>query len=175
MSDTNVQDRLQRRFNRWDNDHSGVLEKSDFEREADDIAERMGERPNSQRATQLKKALTGMYDDIARDGGGGSSSAVSWEQFQKAAQKWMASDERVLRDHLRPMVQAVVGMVDRDGSGTIDRDEFVAWISAIGAGEGQASDAFDTIDTDGDGSLSVDEVLQACVDFHLGRTDFELL
>jgi Ca2+-binding EF-hand superfamily protein len=175
MSDTSVQDRLKRRFERWDTDRSGVLEQSDFEREADDIAQRLGESPSGRKAAVLKRALTGMYSDIARDGGGDPSGPVSWEQFYQAAQQWMGRDEDVLREHLRPMVEAVVGIADRDGNGKIEQDEFVAWISAVGAGEGQAEDAFNRIDSDGSGDLSVDEVLQACVDFHLGRSDFELL
>ncbi|MCT2582146.1 EF-hand domain-containing protein [Actinophytocola gossypii] len=173
MSKPNVQDRLQRRFQRWDSDDSGSLERSDFEREAASIAQRMG--VSTQQAAPLKKALTAMFDDIARDGGANPAGPISRAEYDRAAEVWMGHDENVIRQRMRPMVEAIVSMADKDGSGTIDRKEFVAWISAVGAGDGQAGDAFDSIDTNGNGSLSADEVLQACVDFHLGRSTFELL
>ena len=172
MSKPNVQDRLQRRFQRWDSDNSGSLERADFEREAASIAENMG--ANTKQAASLKTALTGMFDDIARDGGGSPASPVSREQYHRAAEMWMGHDEDIIRERMRPMVEAIVKL-DKNGDGTIGREEFVAWISAVGAGDGQANDAFDSIDKNRNGSLNSDEVLQACVDFHLGRSKFELL
>jgi Ca2+-binding EF-hand superfamily protein len=175
MSQENVRERLRRRFQRWDTDNSGTLERADFEREADAIARRMGESLNGPKATQLKRALTAMFSDLAKDGGASPGGSVSWDQYCHAAQRWMERDEDVLRQHLRPMVEAVVAMADRNGNGRIEREEFIGWISAIGAGNSQAIDAFDQIDLNGNGELSADEVLQAVVDFHLGRSKFELL
>ncbi|MFC4852789.1 EF-hand domain-containing protein [Actinophytocola glycyrrhizae] len=173
-SQENVQQRLKRRFERWDTDHSGSLTREDFEREADKVARQMGEDANSAKATQLKKALAGMCSDIARDGGAGSG-PISYDQFNQAAQKWMESDEHILKQHLRPMVQAVVALADRSGNDKISREEFMNWLKAVGTDSAQARDAFDRIDTDADSELSTEELLQACVDFHLGRSDFELL
>jgi Ca2+-binding EF-hand superfamily protein len=175
MSSAGVQDRLKRRFQRWDVDSSGSLERADFEREAKMIAQRMGEGTDSPRTRQLKQALTGMFEAIARDGGGGPGDSISWEQFHRAAAGWMEGSEQTLRQQLRPMVEAVVAMADRSGNGTIEREEFANWISAIGLDRSTAQNSFDRIDTDRSGELSVDEVLQACVDFHMGRSDFELL
>jgi Ca2+-binding EF-hand superfamily protein len=175
MSDPSVQDRLKRRFQRWDSDGSGNLERSDFEREANGIAQRMGEDPGSPKAQQLEQALTGMFEAIAKDAGAGPLGPISWEQYHDVARRWMESSEEPLRRQLRPMVEAVVGMADKSGNGKIEREEFAAWISALGRPQSKAEDAFDRIDTDGSGGLTVDEVLQACVDFHLGRSDFELL
>jgi Ca2+-binding EF-hand superfamily protein len=175
MSDPSVQDRLKRRFQRWDSDSSGNLERSDFEREADAIARRMGENSGSPKAQQLKQALTGMFEAIAKDAGADPRGSISWKQYHEVARRWMESSEEPLRRQLRPMVEAVVGMADKNGNGMIERQEFAAWISAVGRPQSEAEDAFDRIDTDRSGGLSVDEVLQACVDFHLGRSAFELL
>jgi Ca2+-binding EF-hand superfamily protein len=170
-----VQDRLKRRFQRWDTDGSGSLERSDFEREASAVAQRLGESPGSPQAKRLNQALTGMFEGIAKDAGVSPTGNVSWDQFQQVAQRWMESSDQKLRQYLRPMVEAVVGMADKSGNGMIEREEFARWISAIGVDRSQAARTFDQIDTNGNGELSVDEVLQACVDFHLGKSDFDIL
>jgi Ca2+-binding EF-hand superfamily protein len=175
MSGVSVQDRLKRRFQRWDLDRSGSLERSDFEREAITIAERMGESPGGAKTKRLTQALLGMYEAIARDGGAGRAGSISWDEFRQAASRWMEGNEETLRQQLRPMVEAVVSMADTSGDGTIGRAEFADWISAIGLDRSTAESSFDRIDTNRDGELSIDEVLAACVDFHMGRSDFELL
>jgi Ca2+-binding EF-hand superfamily protein len=174
-SDASVQDRLKRRFQRWDSDGSGNLERSDFEQEANSIARRMGESPGSPKADRLARALGGMFDAITQDAGTDPRGPVSWAQYHDVARRWMEGSEEPLRRQLRPMVEAVVGLADKNGNGMIEREEFAEWISALGRPKSDAENAFDRIDSDGSGGLTVDEVLQACVDFHLGRSDFELL
>ncbi len=175
MSNSSVQDRLKRRFQRWDTDNSGSLDRSDFEREASAIAQRMGENPSAPQARQLKQAMTGMFEAIAKDAGASAAGSISWNQYYQVAKQWMETSEQTLRQNLRPMVEAVVAMADNSGNGTIEREEFAKWISAIGTDRSKAESTFDKIDVNRNGELSVDEVLQACVDFHLGRSDFELL
>jgi hypothetical protein len=49
------------------------------------------------------------------------------------------------------------------------------WFAAIGL-EGEVADrAFRDLDTDGSGKLSVDELVDAVRDYHLGRNDIPLL
>jgi Ca2+-binding EF-hand superfamily protein len=175
MSRAGVQDRLRRRFQRWDVDNSGSLERSDFEREASAIARQLGESPTSPKVKRLTQALVGMFEAIARDAGSSPAGTISWEQFRQVADQWMGESEENLRQQMRPMVEAVVSIADTSGNGTIERAEFTKWISAIGVDRSQAERTFDQIDTDGSGELSVDEVLQACVDFHLGKSEFEIL
>lgn len=53
--------------------------------------------------------------------------------------------------------------------------EFKMWLDAIGVSNTEAAEAFRQIDANGDGQLSVSELVQAVPAYHLGEIDVPLL
>ncbi len=66
---------------------------------------------------------------------------------------------------LRPAAQAVMALADTDGDGTVSRTEFQASAEAMGVAAGDREVAFDHLDTDGSGTLSVDELVGAVKEY----------
>ena len=74
-----------------------------------------------------------------------------------------------------PTIQAIVDVLDGDGDGEISPVEMAKWFEAIGLEREAADAAFQELDTDGTGRLSVTELIDAVRDYHLGKNDIPLL
>ena len=168
--------RLRQRFAKWDTDGSGGLERADFEQEAMRIATAFGAKPQSREAKTLRDAFRNLFDFHAREAGVPTSGAVSEDDFVRINEKLMFTDgEANFNRVLRPVMQALVGLCDRNTDGMISQEEFTAWLTGVGVDEAKARQAFIQIDSDNDGALSVDELLAAVRNFHYGKLDVPLL
>lgn len=67
----------------------------------------------------------------------------------------------------RPAAEAVAQLCDTDGDGRVGRDEFRRMHEAFGAAPEDTDAAFRKLDTSGDGTLTVDELVAAARDFYL--------
>lgn len=171
-----AQGRIKARFDRWDSDGSGDLERTDFEREADRIARAFGVDPATRSAVRLKAALVGLFELCADEAGVSLDGPITEVQFQKAAEDLIFEQgEAAFNRALRPVVQGVVRLCDRDGDGRLDRAEFACWLSALGMDEVKAAAAFERVDAGGRGTLSQNELLAAIRDYHYGLLDVELI
>jgi Ca2+-binding EF-hand superfamily protein len=169
-------DRLRRRFAKWDVDGNGTLERTDFEREAERVSGAFGAQPKSREAAALRDALCNLFDFHAREAGVPPNGSISEDQFIRINEKLMFSEgEANFNRVLRPVMQAIVGLCDRNDDGKINQEEFVAYLRGIGVDEPAALDAFRQIDTDGSNELTVDELLAAVRNFHYGKLDVPLL
>ncbi|GAA1973748.1 EF-hand domain-containing protein [Amycolatopsis minnesotensis] len=169
-------DRLKQRFDKWDVNGDGVLERADFEREAERIVGAFGQSMSSAEGQAMLKALTGLFEYEANEAGVGPNGSINEEQFRSVNEKLIFTDgEATFNRVLRPVMKAVVGLCDSDHNGMIDQQEFAAYLQAIGVDRAQAQSAFQQIDTIGDGQLSVDELLAAVRNFHFGKLDVNLL
>ena len=169
-------DRLRQRFAKWDVDGSGALERVDFEREAERVAGAFGAEPKSKEARALRDAFRNLFDFHAREAGVPANGSVSEEQFIRINEKLMFSEgEASFNRVLRPVMQAIIGLCDRNDDGMINQEEFLTYLQGVGVDESSARDAFRQIDTDNSGELSVDELLAAVRDFHYGKLDVPLL
>lgn len=175
MATKTADSRLKRRFDKWDVNGNGTLERADFEREADKIVRLFGNAPDSAEALQMTDALTGMFDKLARQANVSSGGSLSEQQFNEIAGTWIEQGEPALSEALRPLVAGVFGLCDRNSDGKLQGEEFATWLAAIGKDKAAAQETFQQVDKDGSGELSFDEVLGTVVEFHLGLNDAELL
>ncbi|GGS43905.1 EF-hand domain-containing protein [Streptomyces violaceus] len=175
MSTAVANDRLVKRFEKWDTDGNGVLEASDFQGEAARIAQNLGKSAESPEVQELHSAFQGLYEHLAQKAGvpGG---AISREQFIDATGEMLFKEgEASFNRALSPIVKALIRLCDDNHDGEIDAREFQAWLSAVGVPASQAGKMFQKVDTNGDGRLSEDELLQVVRDFHFGRLEVDLL
>ena len=167
-------DRLKQRFQKWDVNGNGYIERSDYEAEAQRIIKAFGETPTSPKARALLDAYLGMYDQMARKVG--ARQGVTEEQFiQYVESQMFEQGDAGFNRVLRPTITAIVNLCDTDGDGLVSPAEFKRWLNAVGVPATEADQAFRKLDTDGDGNLSVEELTQAVKDFHAGTSDVSLL
>jgi Ca2+-binding EF-hand superfamily protein len=170
---TIAQDRLEQRFKLWDTNGDGVIDRSDFEAEAQQIVRAFGEDENTPRAAQVVTAFRQMWDFLAGKIG---TTSLSLEQFKQVSLDQIISQgDAGFARVLRPTIQAIVTLCDIDGDGRIDPREFGNWLRAIGADPSRAAELFRRVDADGDGYLSVDELVRAVQAYHEGTLDVSLL
>ncbi len=176
MSNAIANERLRKRFARWDLDGSGSLEQADFQKEAEQIAQAFDKSPSGDAAKALEDAFTGMFQYLAQDAGVSTSGSLAEDDFVRVAQKLMFEDgEEAFNNVLGPVMRGIVGLCDKNEDGQINRQEFASWLNAVGVDHSEAAGAFDRVDTNGNGELSVDELLEAVRRFHYGDLDVELL
>ncbi|WP_075976961.1 EF-hand domain-containing protein [Actinokineospora bangkokensis] len=172
-----VQDsRLQRRFDLWDANGDGVIDRSDYETEARRILSAFDEHETSPKGRALVHAYLAMWDKLGHMTGVGPYGAVSREQFLAAAEREVVEGGDAGFDRsLRPTIEAMVDLCDTDGDGEVSPEEFTRWLRAMGVQGRQAGTAFEQIDRDGSGRLSVEELVAAVRDYHQGKHDIPLL
>ena len=102
-----------------------------------------------------------------------NTGALDWDDFARAAEvisaaEWMqfhgAMAEEVRELGRVPLwglglLQGIHTVLDLDGNGTIDADEYAVWLRAIDSTHDAAA-AFKLLDADGDGLLGFDELEQ---------------
>lgn len=185
--------RLAQRFRLWDKDGDGKVSVSDFQAEARRIVEVLGESESSPKGGALLEVYTQMFPDPSKltgvlGGGGvggvlggvtgaaGSALSIDAGQFTSLANTLLiAAGEAGFNTVLAPTIRAIAALCDKDDDGQVEADEFKGWLGAIGVGQSDAVEAFGTIDTNGDGQISVQQIVDAVRDFHFGKLDAPLL
>jgi Ca2+-binding EF-hand superfamily protein len=175
MTTALANDRLRQRFEKWDTDRNGVLERSDFEQEATRIARNFGTDINSPQGQQLHKAFTDLFDFQASQAGVPPNGGITLSQFVAVNEKIMQQGESSFDRVLRPTVKALIDLCDDDHNGKINQNEYAKWLKAVGVDSSTARSTFSQIDTDGDGELSMNELLAAVRQFHFGKLEVPLL
>jgi Ca2+-binding EF-hand superfamily protein len=174
MDTTVATERLQKRFAKWDHDGSGRLERSDFEKEAAQIASAFGKNEDSAEVQPIKNALIGLFEYVDQEAESGG--LVTEAQFVGVTEKLIfEKGEAEFNRALKPVVEGIIALCDKNDDGKINGAEFATWLKALGMDEGQAAEAFQRVDKNGNGELSVDELLAAVRDYHFGVSDVELL
>lgn len=145
---TKTDSRLEQRFRLWDVDGNGVIERSDFEAEADGIVSRLGAE-GTPKGDILKRIYMAMFERLAEAAG---TPRMTRETFLEVADR------------------EIISRGD-DGFSLVTPPT----IQAIGLTGAEAAQAFAELDTDGSGKLSTTELVDAVRDYHLGRNDIPLL
>ncbi|NUT31973.1 MAG: hypothetical protein HOV79_02755 [Hamadaea sp.] len=161
-------EKLDRAFDHIDANHSGEIERDDLLGLGSRVLLGFGEAPTSTKGKQLLDRFDELWTEILAHADGDGSGAISPSEF-RAAMISAYIEGRKFDKSFRPAAVAIAALCDHDGDGAIGMNEFQILQSAFGTGDGDAVSAFQRLDTDGNGTLSVDELVQAAHDYYIGE------
>ncbi len=176
MSANTIQkERLEQRFKLWDANGDGVVDRSDYEAEAHRILKSFQESPSTPKGQAVVTAYQNMWNIAAQQSGIGQDGGLDPETFNRVSEQAMIDKgDAGFTQVLRPTIAAIADLCDEDGDGQVDREEFTRWINAMGV-EADPGPLFDQLDTNGSGTLTTDELIQAVKEYHAGTLNVPLL
>jgi Ca2+-binding EF-hand superfamily protein len=159
--------KLTRRFETFDYDGDGLVERSDFERSAGSCADEFGHSVDSPARQRLLDLSLALWDHLASvvdvDGDG----AITVDEYKKAFARGVLETEASFEQGYRPFLEAIMAIADTDNDGMLDAGEHVRWTgSLMHLPEADAREVVRRLDTDGDGLISTDDLLQAIHDYY---------
>lgn len=163
-------DPIQRRkvtlfFRVLDANENGYVERTDFERVAQQLAARHQMDPTSDEFAQIQATFTRVFDSI--------QDMIDQDHDRRASlDEWWAYFERVLTDEdqfaalIAPMVHNIFMLLDHDGDGKIGLPEF-RHFGAVYRIEADIDALFTKLDMNGNGHITRDEFAHIATDFFL--------
>ncbi|MFJ9854846.1 EF-hand domain-containing protein [Streptomyces sp. NPDC101150] len=164
IDEMKLRDKYAHRFHTRDVDRDGYVSGEDFAERTRRVARAMGESAHSPRSEAAVAGTLATWAQTARLAGAEPDASLSREQFIDAYARAYA--EGKVAEMVRPSIEGHVALVDQDGDGMVDEEEFVRGQEAVGMDKETAREAFKRLDTDGNGRLTVDEWTRAVVSYY---------
>lgn len=169
------QERLEQRFDLWDANGDGRIDRSDFEAEALRILSSFGEPQGSPKARAVLGAYQNMWQIAVERGDVDQDGSIDPEEFKRISTESLLDRGRAgFAEVLEPCISAVTDLADEDGDGLVNQVEFTRWLNAVGV-QADPAELFARLDVDGSGVLSRDELIEAVRQYHEGQLDVPLL
>jgi Ca2+-binding EF-hand superfamily protein len=159
--------KLARRFQTFDFDGNGQIERSDFETSAGRVADEFGHSVDSPARQQLLELSLGLWDHLVSMADSDRDGTITLDEYKKAFTNGLLETEASFEQGYRPFLDAVMAVADTDGNGMLDADEHVRWTGALmRLPDADAREVHRRLDTDGDGFITTSDLLQAIHDFY---------
>ncbi|MFJ9818444.1 EF-hand domain-containing protein [Streptomyces sp. NPDC101151] len=166
MSEDVLREKMAKLFGAYDTDGNGYLERRDFEILADRICKNFSDS-GSTRAAAVSAVFQEVWEDMASRIDLDGDQRISLDEFitdKLEAARVGADTSRIRKreDVRRRLFEAM----DRDRDGRVSLDEHQGFFGAFGVSATDAEIAFARLDADGDGFLSVDEMVEATLEYN---------
>ncbi|PSL52739.1 EF hand domain-containing protein [Saccharothrix carnea] len=152
------------RFDLLDATGDGYLRRDDYEVFALRLVQSFGHPPRSATAMAVRSGYRALWralaaeSDTDQDGRVGKAEFLAW-----AARATHTAFDRTLR----PLATAVLALVDVNGTGVVERDEFLTLATRCGLPDADARTLFDRLDANHRGTVETDEIVHATKEFCL--------
>ncbi|WP_053716515.1 lipase family protein [Saccharothrix sp. NRRL B-16348] len=155
------------RFDLLDATGDGYLRRDDYEVFALRLVQSFGHPPRSAAAMAVRFGYRGLWRALAAESDTDDDGRVGKAEFLA----WAARAAHTAFDRtLRPLAAAVLALVDTNGSGVVERDEFLTLTTRCGLPDPDARTLFDRLDADGRGTVGTAEIIRATREFCLDPT-----
>ncbi|MCY1059996.1 EF-hand domain-containing protein [Nannocystis sp. SCPEA4] len=154
--------RLARRFRTLDDDGNGFIERRDFETAAERLAEEFGHGPASRARQHLIELSLGLWDHLRRVADKDVDGRIGLDEYKAAFAAGLLETPDTFDQGYVPFLDAIMGIVDADSDGRLTVTDEIRWTKALmRLPEQDAREAFRRIDVDGDGFITVGDLLAA--------------
>ncbi|MFJ8208697.1 EF-hand domain-containing protein [Streptomyces sp. NPDC096033] len=168
----NVGDLLERKidvcFGHVDVNGDGVFEEADVMALAARMISYQGVAFDAPQAQQLFKAFQVFVRNIAGELGL-TSGQIGPDQWRKGMIGTFGENPALFDKVFRPLAESIWKLCDKNGDGHVDAEEFLCFQKAVGSSPENRQIAFERLDLNKDGVLSVEEILSAYKDYYTSR------
>ncbi|GHH34609.1 EF-hand domain-containing protein [Lentzea cavernae] len=154
--------RLTRRFETYDSDRDGFVERSDFELASTRLTSAFGLTDDDLRAKRLHEQLLGVWGHLAAMTDTNDDERISLSEYRSAFVRGLLGRPEAFDDVYVPYLDALLAVADHDGDGFLGVDEHVRWSQALmHVTEADARAVHARLDHDGDGLIGTEDLLAA--------------
>ncbi|MEV0644222.1 EF-hand domain-containing protein [Phytomonospora sp. NPDC050363] len=163
--------KLARRFETYDSDGDGYIDRTDFALAGNAMGAAFGHAADSPARGRLLELLFDLWDYLATVTDADTDGQISLAEYRTAFGAGLLETPETFDAGYVPFLDAVMDIADADGDGRLVRDEHIRWTGTLmGLPEPVAGKVFDRLDTDGDGFVSREEILEAIRAFYFDDT-----
>jgi hypothetical protein len=159
-------DRLSAQFDVFDRIGDGVLAREDFEAKARAVLDEFGVDPDSPPGRQLMTAADGFWDGLCRRATISPEGKMSKDDFVAANMKVLVGSPDGFQILVRPWVHAEFVVADLNQDDRLEPDEWARLLRTRGHDEQTIRQRLAAADIDGDGGVTLHEVMSAAYRFY---------
>ncbi|MER6386969.1 EF-hand domain-containing protein [Streptomyces sp. NPDC001523] len=152
-------------FGHADQNQDGVVDAADILTFAARVIAAVGEPFDSPKATEMLRVCQSWWEGMASELDTDKDGKIDPQEYRVGMRRLVGSKSS-FDAASRPVATAIWKLCDRDDDGEVTATEFSAVQRAFGTSAENARIGFEKLDLDGDGSLSVDELMIAFHDFY---------
>jgi Ca2+-binding EF-hand superfamily protein len=163
---TDIQDRkLERAYGQLDIDGNGYVERDDIVGLGARLLVGFGESPTSTKGRSIIDRFDALWTTLAAQLDADHDGRILVDEYRQAMTAAFIEGTEFDRV-FRPAAMAISELCDVDGDGVVSAEEFGVAQNAFGTSADDAAAAFGKLDTNGSGTLTVDELVEAARDFY---------
>ncbi|WP_326638009.1 EF-hand domain-containing protein [Streptosporangium sp. NBC_01755] len=165
MSTRLLNRKLDRAFGHMDVDGSGSIKREDLLGLGARILVGFGESPTAPTGSRLAQGFEGIWRTLAAEIDVDGDRAISPAEFRAGMTSAFVEGDR-FDAVFGPAAEAAARLCDADGDGTVGPDDLWVMMAAFGTSREDVAAAFERLDGDGDGMVSVGELVEATRQFY---------
>jgi Ca2+-binding EF-hand superfamily protein len=150
-------------FNIHDLNHDGALERADYDEYTRRLADKRGFAAGSPKYDALHSQFMGFWQMLEQMADRNQDKKVTLREWYACFEHLLSSPDAAER--MRPIGEAVFGMLDRNNDGVVTVDEYRWLYSSGGLDPTLAADSFKRLDTDHDGRITTTELTARLFEF----------
>ncbi|SDN50316.1 EF-hand domain-containing protein [Allokutzneria albata] len=151
-------------FKLYDSNRNGYIEKADVNRMKSQYLMAFDESPTSEKGRAVSERWDAFWAALTSSLDHDQDGQVSRDEFLNGFGALALGDSDTFDAVLRPLIETAFTLMDTDGSGSVSVAEFRRFQRAVGNGD-QADAAIAQLDKDGDGMISLEELVQNAREF----------
>ncbi|MEU7488566.1 EF-hand domain-containing protein [Streptomyces sp. NPDC042319] len=162
--------KLARRFETFDTDGDGYVDRADFQTACDRLAAAFHLSPDAPELKHLRELSDEVWRHLVQAADTNADGRIDLAEYQAAFAAGLLVTPASFDAGYVPFLNALMDIADTDADGKLTRDEQVRWTGALmGLPEPDAREVFGRLDRDVDGLISRDEMLEAIREYYFNE------